>query len=112
MESTNKFSVTIPLFDNEGESLRAEENQIAEAILSIAGGFSRTRIQGAWRDDAGKVYEDESRVYFTYVDDEKAQQLLSLTPAWAALLRQECLMVEVQAVKTAFVYPVSTQALA
>ena len=103
-----KISITLPLRDNRGRSLRRQVASIKEELLSIAGGVSVYRVRGAWRADHGRVYRDTSDVAYTIVDDALAAKILAdLVPAWAGLLRQECVLVIIEPVQAHFVEAVA-----
>lgn len=103
MEKTFKFSVIVPLFDNDGVSLEHETELVKAELLKISGGFTALPIVGEWADETGKVYHDASNLFYSYVDQEKLDRLTDCAQDWNELLRQECLMVEVTEVRIAFV---------
>ena len=103
-----KISVTLPLRDNRGRSLRRQVAAIKSEMLSLAGGVSVYRVRGAWRADHGRIYRDTSDVAFTIVDDALAAKILAdYVPVWTGLLRQECVLVVIEPVQAHFVEAVA-----
>lgn len=103
--------LVLPVADNDRVSLAREVAAIRREILALAGGYSEVRQVGAWLGDDGRVYHDKAIRLTTTVDETQDASIVARLPAWAGLLRQECLYTHVSEVQADFVHPVSQESL-
>lgn len=83
----------VPRKDNAGVSLAREIKRIEAEILDLAGGFTREKVTGAWKDK-GRVYLDDSFRYT--VEVAYAEDITDRIPEWGAWLRQQAMYVSVR----------------
>jgi len=116
METATRYSVTVPLADNDGTPIPLDVLLAIETrILNMAGGFTRATVVGAWRpddrlEDADVVY-DESRVYSFDVAQGApydgvpvlAAQLRGLAQFVAVACDQDCVYVTRETIAREFV---------
>ena len=62
------YSVTFPKADNDGASLEAAHEALVQGLLNTFGGLSIVPVRGAWKDDTGRVYWDDSYRYEIAID--------------------------------------------
>jgi hypothetical protein len=106
-----EVTVIVPVRDNAGKALTGERRKIEGELLTLAGGFSRDKIVGQWRDSAtGKVYRDESYRYTTACDMVTAACIQANAADWCEWLRQEALYVSVREAVVTFAEPVKVVA--
>jgi len=96
--------VILPKVDNAGKSLTAEIARIEREILTIAGGYTKASVQGAWLD-AGKVYTDRSLQYTITTPAAQDAAIASMLPRWCSELRQEALYSRSVAITPAITLP-------
>lgn len=105
MQSTNKLSIILPDFDNDGASLEIVRQGIESEILDIAGGFTSSCVTGTWRGPHGDDFHDTSKLYTIACDDDKAELIQACVPSWCERMKQECIYVELVHAQVAFVSP-------
>lgn len=84
-----EVQVLIPLADNDGETFTAAHHAVfEEAVVDAFGGFTRlpaTAI-GGWKNDAGVMFSDVTRVYAiavaSIVDGDKLGALVRFAKAF------------------------------
>lgn len=74
MRTTTHVDLLLPVADNDGNIFSPAAIASFEAqLLALAGGFTRKgEVAGVWRDDAGRVYQDQSRLYSLTVPRRRA----------------------------------------
>jgi hypothetical protein len=96
MPSSNKFrfTLTVPIKDNDGKSLRDEVEIVKAAILKLAGGYTLVSVLGTWLDETtGIVYKDTSVKVEVIVDHfAQVEDLQFCCRDWCSLLRQHSLL--------------------
>lgn len=106
-------TIVLPVRDNDGRSLAREVASVKSELLAIAGGYSESKQSGAWRDEDGTVYRDQSWRVTTTVDEQQDKAIVARLPEWCERLRQICLYTHTTPVESAFVYaPIPQTAIA
>jgi hypothetical protein len=90
--SMKKFTVILPLFDNEGHSLQWEIRTILDTIATQAGGVTALNAQGIWFDEYNARITDTSLFVFTFCDAPTAVRLQGYCKQWVHLLKQKSLL--------------------
>lgn len=98
-----RYTVTLPLRDNEGETVITAHERLRERLLDIAGGYSSTSINGAWRADDGTVYHDTSIRYECIAHERVRAGILAAAADACAAARQECVLVTHEPTTATFV---------
>lgn len=75
------WQIILPKRDNAGTRVYMAHKKFELELLECYGGFTVAECGGAWKDDDGKVYRDESLVYTIAVDYPAADS----EPALASL---------------------------
>lgn len=95
----------LPLRDNAGRQLAETHRTLRTVLLDAFGGYTQTLVTGAWKDDKGKVYQDDSLKYeiamTTGVSD--GQKLVEIARLACRDARQECVFVQLAAGNVVFV---------
>ena len=95
----------LPLRDNAGASVDQAHTTLKTDLLVAFGGYTRTLVTGAWRDETGHVFEDESFKYeiamSTGAGDGK--KLVEIARLACRDARQECVLVQLAAGNVVFV---------
>lgn len=104
-----EVTIIVPKLDNAGVSLKRERASVEEDILTLAGGFSKDKIHGAWYNGE-QTYRDVSWRYTVAASEQQAAWLTEKAGEWASWLRQECLYVSVREASVSFVLPVKAAA--
>ena len=65
------FTLTVPLYDNDGNPTPQTVYDRLNAITKVCGGNTVQKVHGEWVDNDGTVYVDENAVYtWNFGDDE------------------------------------------
>lgn len=90
-----EVTILIPVTDNDGAAFGpAEFGAFEAAILDAFGGFSvlPSLVVGAWRNDAGVVYRDNSRGYVLAVSSiAKGVDVVALAEKAKVIFKQEAI---------------------
>ena len=57
------FSLTVPLYDNDGTPTPQAVYDRLNALTKLVGGCTVQQVQGEWIDSDGTVYVDENAIY-------------------------------------------------
>jgi hypothetical protein len=57
------FQVKVPVLDNDGRNTIANRKEFEQRIFTLTGGFDVVQKDGAWRDDDGRDYREQTLVY-------------------------------------------------
>jgi hypothetical protein len=101
-------TIILPVKDNKGVSLLNERRAVEGQLLTLAGGYTRDKVTGAWLDN-GKVYRDQSYRYTLAVDAAQDAAIVAQLPVWCESLRQLALYTTRQEVDVSFIEPATTQ---
>ena len=96
----------LPLRENAGRRQLAETHRtLREELLDAFGGYTQTLVTGAWKDDAGKVYQDDSLKYEIAMGTGPGDgmKLVEIARQACAQGRQECVFVQLAAGNVVFV---------
>lgn len=88
-----RYSITLPVHDNDGVWVDAAHDQLRAALLNVAGGFTVQDSQGAWRDGDAE-YSDSSRIYTVTTDTDCDGDIMDAALNAALAATQECVYVE------------------
>lgn len=69
------FTLTVPLFDNDGNATPQAVYDRLNAITKTVGGTTVQKVHGEWIGDDGTVYVDENAVYTWNFGDDEAEEL-------------------------------------
>jgi hypothetical protein len=97
MRPTTHVDLLLPVRDNDGQLFSPAEIAAFETqLLALAGGFTRKgEVAGVWRDGAGRVYRDRSRLYSLTVPRHAAASIArAIDRAVRSAFRQEASFVE------------------
>lgn len=97
MRPTTHVDLLLPVRDNDGQHFSPAEIAAFETqLLTLAGGFTRKgEVAGVWRDSAGRVYRDRSRLYSLTVPRSAAASIArAIDRAVRSAFRQEASFVE------------------
>lgn len=95
----------LPLRDNAGVQLKEAHAALRTALLDAFGGYTQTLVTGAWKDDAGKVYQDDSLKYEIAMGTGPADgmKLVEIARLACRDARQQCVMAQLAAGNVVFV---------
>lgn len=69
-------TLTLPMFDNDGAAIPAVHSAVQDKLLASFGGYSKSTVEGAWRDpETGRVYTDHNALYSIAMDDTADNRL-------------------------------------
>lgn len=97
MRPTTHVDLLLPVRDNDGQPFSPAEVAAFETqLLTLAGGFTRKgEVAGVWRDSAGRVYRDRSRLYSLTVPRSAAASIArAIDRTVRSAFRQEASFVE------------------
>lgn len=69
------FTLTVPLYDNDGNATPQAVYDRLNAITRAVGGNTVQKVHGEWIDSDGTVYVDENAVYTWNFGDDEAEDL-------------------------------------
>ena len=69
------FTLTVPLYDNDGNPTPQTVYDRLNAITKVCGGNTVQKVRGEWVDNDGTVYVDENAVYTWNFGDDVAEEL-------------------------------------
>ena len=69
------FTLTVPLYDNDGNATPQAVYDRLNAITKTVGGTTVQKVHGEWIDSEGTVYVDENAVYTWSFGDGSADEL-------------------------------------
>lgn len=106
MNTDRKIATLIlPLHGNEGKKLTKVHRDLRDAILAVWGGYTQTLVTGAWKDEKGDVYQDDSLKYeiamTTGAGDGK--KLVEIAARACLAGKQQCVFVQLAAGNVVFV---------
>lgn len=107
-----KVEVTLPTTQHNGDSNTHVINHIEDEIARDFGGYTATTAWGAWYDEDGTKYYDNSVLVWTLVESqEQVNDVLSRAPGWAVRLQQISLTVTVSTLDVHFIAGTREQAI-
>lgn len=62
------WEITLPRKTNSGQPYDAAQQAYARWLCDTFGGFTRREVKGAWLNDEGQLFQDDSYVYSVMVD--------------------------------------------
>lgn len=62
------WEITLPRKDNSGQPYDAAHQAYARWLCDTFGGFTRREVKGAWLNDEGQLFQDDSYVYSVATD--------------------------------------------
>lgn len=94
--SKRMATLTLPICDNSGARLAHVHKILRSSLLDAFGGYTQSLVTGAWRDEAGNVYQDDSLKYEIAMDTgvKNGQLLVHLAGMACLAAKQECVMVQ------------------
>lgn len=99
-----RASFMIPLYDNDGRQFSEEVMEhVRKTILGTFGGYTSDNVQGAWINEEGRIFYDESIRYTITMEKEKVAELKEILVYFKELLNQEAMYLEVQPVEVILV---------
>ena len=69
------FTLTVPLYDNDGNATPQAVHDRLNAITRVCGGNTVQKVHGEWIGDDGTLYVDENAVYTWNFGDIEAEEL-------------------------------------
>src|SRR5699024_12151378 len=69
------FTLTVPLYDNDGTPTPQVVYERLNAITKVCGGNTVQKVHGEWIDADGTVYVDENAIYTWNFSDAEAEDL-------------------------------------
>lgn len=101
---SSEVSIVLPLYSNEGKSLKHEVSDICHEILDVVGGYTASAVVGQWKDGEGTVYTDRSLRVSTVVTSHSELSALHTIAQRARLyLHQESIFLESHDVAVEFI---------
>jgi hypothetical protein len=107
------YQVTLPEFDNAGESLASVHGDFRRDLVETFGGFTAVNVSGSWRDArGGGIFEDTSVRYEVAADwsTPRAALLVDLVASYCVTARQLAIMVTDDTGESFLVEPVAETA--
>lgn len=101
---SSEVSIVLPLYSNEGKSLKHEVSDLCHEILDVVGGYTATAVVGQWKDKDGTVYTDRSLKVSTVVTSHSELAALhAIAEKARTTLRQETIFLQSSDVVAEFI---------
>lgn len=98
-----KRSIVLPLYDNDGATLRVVHQELQDALARIAGGYSATSQTGTWRNENGRTFSEPSQLYTVVCTPEQDIEIVKLLPSFTIQARQEALLTYASTIDATFI---------
>lgn len=101
---SSEVSIILPLYSNEGTSLKHAVADITHEILDVVGGYTANAVVGQWKDVDGTVYTDRSlRVSTVVTSHAELEALHAIAEKARVTLQQETIFLQTSDVVVEFV---------
>ena len=77
----------LPLYDNDGKSVKKVHKQLQVELSEFCGGFTSFKGQGGWLDK-GKLYNDTLMIYQIAIDKKFKNLFIKLSKKYGIKTRQ------------------------
>lgn len=102
-----RFTLHVPRAYNDGREVEPDVLAwIENELVDVAGGFTATEAEGAWRGPRGKLYREPVRLYHVDADEDDASFLHTVADAVALGLKQLAVYLTAQPIETQLREPV------
>ena len=79
--------INLPLYDNDGKSVKRIHKQLEIELSEICGGFTTFKGQGGWLDK-GKLYNDSLMIYQIAIDKKLENKIVKIAKKYGLKTRQ------------------------
>ena len=79
--------INLPLFDNDGKSVKKVHKQLQVELSKFSGGFTSFKGQGGWLDK-GKLYNDTLMIYQIAIDKKFKNLFIKISKKYGIKTRQ------------------------
>lgn len=101
---SSEVSIVLPLYSNEGKSLKHAVSDLCHEILDVVGGYTASAVVGQWKDSDGTIYTDRSlRVSTVVTSHSELEALHTIAQKARVTLKQESIFLETHDVAVEFI---------